>query len=95
VSDYTPGPLAIWGQQSKTEIGGFTVIGRPDMSGACTAYVANVADAMLYATAPDLLSIAKRWAALDAGGWHPDRCASDKAALIVDTLAAIAKAEGK
>lgn len=42
-----------------------------------------------------LLSIARRWVALDAGGWHPDRCAADKAELIVDTLAAIAKASIK
>lgn len=51
--------------------------------------------ANLIASAPDLLSVAKRWAVLDAGGWRPDRCAADKAQLIVDTLAAIAKAEGK
>lgn len=53
------------------------------------------ANALVFAAAPDLLSIAKRWVALDAGGWHPDRCAADKAQLIVDTLAAIAKSEGK
>lgn len=49
--------------------------------------------ARLIAAAPDLRSIARRWVALDAGGWHPDRCAANKAELIVDTLAAIAAAE--
>lgn len=49
------------------------------------------ANAKLFATAPDLLSIAKRWAALD-GQWHPDRYESEKAELLIDTRTAIAKA---
>ena len=44
--------------------------------------------------APDLLSIARRWAALDAGAWHADRHTDEKAQLLADTRAAIAKATG-
>jgi hypothetical protein len=42
---------------------------------------------------PDLLSIAKRWAALDGGAWNVERHAAEKAALLADTKAAIAEAE--
>lgn len=47
-----------------------------------------------HATAPDLLQIAKRWAALDSGAWHVERHASEKKKLLRDTIAAIAKTEG-
>lgn len=50
-------------------------------------------NARLIASAPDLLSIAKRWLALDAGSWHPVRYARERAELLADTQAAIAKAE--
>lgn len=43
-------------------------------------------------TKADLLSIARRWIALDAGAWHPERHAAEKAQLTADTRAAIAKA---
>ena len=56
---YTPGPLAIWGKQAKTEIGGFTVIGKADQTGGCTAYVCGTHDAQLYAAAPDLVEALK------------------------------------
>lgn len=52
------------------------------------------ADAHLIVTAPDLLSLVKRWAALDGGSWHPDRHATNKAELLAETRDAIAKAEG-
>lgn len=43
--------------------------------------------------APELLlSIAKRWVALDSGSWNADRHERDKRILIADTRAAIAKA---
>lgn len=42
--------------------------------------------------APDLLSIAKRWAALDGGSWNVERHAREKSELEADTLAAIRKA---
>lgn len=47
--------LAIWGIQDKTEIGGFTVIGRKDQQGGCVAYVSNKDDATLFCAAPELL----------------------------------------
>lgn len=55
--------------------------------------VQKFADAQLIAAAPALLSIAKRWAAIDGGSWHPERHAREKAELLADTLAAIAQAE--
>lgn len=54
-------------------------------------WVYEEADAKLIAAAPDLLSIALRWAALDRQ-WHPDRYESEKAELLRDTKAAVAKA---
>ena len=45
----------------------------------------------LIIAAPDLLSIAQRWVALDAQ-WHPDRYASEKQQLLTDTKEAITKA---
>ena len=55
----------------------------------------NEANARLIAAAPTLLSIAKRWAALDGGRWLQERYAREKAELLADTAAAIAKAEGR
>lgn len=49
------------------------------------------ANARLIAAAPDLLSIAQRFLALDAQ-WHPERHAAEKAELITEARAAIAKA---
>ena len=40
----------------------------------------------------ELLSIAKRWSALDAGNWHIERYERERTELLVDTRAAIAKA---
>lgn len=54
----------------------------------------NSADYSLIAAAPELLSIAKRWAALDGGSWHVDRHAREKAELLADTKALISLAEG-
>jgi hypothetical protein len=50
------------------------------------------ADRALIAAAPDLLSIARRWAALDGGAWHVERLAGETAELLADTRTAIAKA---
>ena len=41
----------------------------------------------------ELLQIARRWSALDGGAWHVQRHASEKAELLADTRAAIAKSE--
>ena len=53
-------------------------------------YEANI---RLIAAAPELLSIARHWVALDSGAWHAERHAAEKAELLADTLAAIAKAQ--
>ncbi|MFW3895320.1 hypothetical protein [Pseudomonas bharatica] len=57
-------------------------------------FVYEEADAHLIAVAPDLLSIVQRFVALDAQ-WHPDRHASEKAELMEEARAAIAKARVK
>lgn len=51
--------------------------------------------AALLGTSPDLLSIAQRWAALDGGAWAVERHAREKAELLTDTRAAIARAKGE
>lgn len=50
---------------------------------------------LLIAAAPDLLAIAERWAAIDGGSWNVDRHAAEKAELVADTAAVIAKATGE
>ena len=55
----------------------------------------DLATGRLIAAAPDLLSIAQRWAALDGGAWDIHRHARDKAELLADTRRAIAKATGE
>ncbi|MGB5955416.1 hypothetical protein [Pseudomonas sp.] len=54
-------------------------------------FVYEQADAHLIAAAPDLLSIAKRFLALDSQ-WHPGRYKAEKAELMAEARAAIAKA---
>lgn len=58
-------------------------------------YEEALANARLTAAAPDLLDIAKRWAALDGGAWDVQRHAAEKRDLISDTQAAITKAESR
>lgn len=53
------------------------------------------ANARLIAAAPELLSIAERWAALDGGAWHVQRHSNEKAELLADTAVVIAKATGE
>lgn len=52
------------------------------------------ANANLIAAAPDLLSIAMRLTALE-GEWHPDRYQDEKALLLKDARAVLAKALGQ
>lgn len=52
------------------------------------------ADARLIAASPELLYLAQRWVALDAGAWHPGRHEAEKRELLADTRALIAKATG-
>lgn len=51
------------------------------------------ANARLIAAAPDLLSIARRFVALDGGAWNVARHAAEKQELLAEACAAIAKAE--
>lgn len=46
-------------------------------------------------TAPDLLSIARRWGALDGGAWNVERYNLERIVLLSDTQAAVAKAGGE
>lgn len=52
-------------------------------------------DAQLIAAAPDLLSIAKRWVALDGGVWNTERHSREKAELLEATKNLIAQVEGR
>lgn len=52
------------------------------------------ANARLIAAAPELLSLAKRWIALDGGSWNVERHASERFTLRNETRDLIAKAEG-
>jgi len=101
MSKHTSGPWRV--EKVSAVVGGGSCI--PIMAGK-TMVVATVgyddddqdmieaswADAHLIAATPDLLSIAKRWAALNGGEWHAERHAREKAELLRDTQAAIAKA---
>ncbi|WP_311185469.1 hypothetical protein [Pseudomonas aeruginosa] len=50
------------------------------------------ANARLIAAAPELLSLAKRWAALDGSAWHLVRYEEEKRELLAATNEAISKA---
>ena len=56
---------------------------------------AQDANCRLIAAAPDLLSIVKRWVALDGGAWDVERFANERARLLEEARAAIARAEGR
>jgi hypothetical protein len=101
MSQHTPGPWQIEGkfQKSGSPRWGFIITaGTNDRHDGPAAHVGDLmvseADARLIAAAPDLLDIAKQWAALDGGAWDVQRHAADKRDLLADTRAAIAKAEG-
>jgi hypothetical protein len=91
MSRHTPGP---W-----TDNDALRVLS-PDQNyvADCDASIAlpdkeRAANARLIAAAPDLLSIAKRWAAIDGGDWHMARYVIERERLLNDTQASIAKAE--
>lgn len=92
---HTPGPWRL----SHNESGAFAIEDDNRIAILCSRApwdhraAESIANGRLMTAAPELLSIARRWAALDAGGWHPDRHAADKAELLAATRAAIAKAE--
>ncbi|WP_312772756.1 hypothetical protein [Pseudomonas rhodesiae] len=60
-------------------------------SGSLDLFQLQLDRMMLTQQRDELLSIARRWAAVDAQ-WHPDRYESEKAELLINTKAAIAKA---
>ena len=79
-----------WEAKGSYVFEGGNCIGICDTDNASTAQYER--NARLMASAPDLLSIAERWAALDGGAWHVERHAREKRELMEDTRAAIAKA---
>ncbi|OOH81324.1 hypothetical protein BOW65_09590 [Pseudomonas koreensis] len=54
----------------------------------CASVCLSPHDANLIAAAPELLSIAMRWIALESQ-WHPDRYENEKAQLLLETKALI------
>ena len=52
-------------------------------------------NARLIAAAPELLSIARRWAALDGVAWHLVRHAREREQLLRDTQAVLDKVAGR
>ncbi len=82
-----------------TVVGEYIVTARADgsipLNSQIIATLSEVSrDALpLIIAAPDLLSIARRWAALDGGAWHVERHAAEKQELLADTRAAISKAQ--
>ena len=105
MSDHTPGPWFVVNVGSEDmphmEVMAARIAGRPPrhcVAMCCTgdnSQEMENANARLIASAPTLLSIAKRWAALDGGSWHLVRHASEKNELLADTGRAIAEAEGR
>lgn len=94
MSEHTPGPWMVepsaakgaWIQGSTGEWAALAC-GNTDATAR--------ANARLIAAAPDLLSLLRHWSALDSGAWAVDRHAREKAELLADTRAAIAKAEAR
>jgi hypothetical protein len=87
VNEYPNEPPEVYGIESEN---GETIV---ETDGGF--YPPRAADARLIAAAPDLLSIASRWAAIDGGIWHAERYVGDRAQLMADTQTAIAKATGE
>ncbi len=98
MSNHTPGPWYVQDDHGKRwiETNGnddtIAEIHRRASKGSVYSCKEAAANAHLIAAAPDLLSIAQRFLALDAQ-WHPDRYESEKSELMADARAAIAKAQ--
>lgn len=95
---HTAGPWFVSGDdqheqpQIHADAGGMVAIATHECVMPRTELEAN---ARLIAAAPELLSLLQRWRALDAGAWHAERHAGEKADLQQATdrlLAAIAQA---
>lgn len=89
MSAHTPGPWLV------SNDGYNYIVGTARGVDEIADLIDSEADARLIHAAPDLLSIAKRWAAIDGGAWNVQRHAQEKKELLADTRAAIAKAEGR
>ncbi len=92
---YTPGPWDYWsGYNPVDELE--AQITTEDGDIVIASYNRQIpegeANAKLLAAAPELLSIAKRWAALDGSAWHLVRYEEEKRELLAATNEAIAKA---
>lgn len=87
MSAHTPGPWAVEPILDKFNV--YLL----DESCLCIARDCTEPNARLIAAAPELLSLAKRWTALDGGDWNVERYAREKEELLAETLEVIAKAE--
>ncbi|HFQ6226716.1 TPA: hypothetical protein ACHSDK_004962 [Pseudomonas aeruginosa] len=92
---HTPGP---WVSRNNMVFGGKKCIcsnvnaASPTLQNIAEDVAMSIANARLMAAAPELLSIAKRWAALDGSAWHLVRYEEEKRELLAATNEAIAKA---
>ncbi|QPP24932.1 hypothetical protein I5102_003423 [Pseudomonas aeruginosa] len=92
---HTPGP---WVSRNNMVFGGKKCIcsnvnaASPTLQNIAEDVAMSIANARLMAAAPELLSIAKRWAALDSSAWHLVRYEEEKRELLAATNEAIAKA---
>ncbi|MGC6827861.1 hypothetical protein ACP0H4_11310 [Pseudomonas aeruginosa] len=95
MSKHTPGP---WRQDKWGSLmteGGKDVLlrGITTISAGSDERIAEAeANTRLISAAPELLSLAKRWAALDGSAWHPERYEAEKRELLAATNEAISKA---
>ncbi|WP_139835872.1 hypothetical protein [Pseudomonas sp. R16(2017)] len=91
---HTPGPWGYWsGYNYADQIEAQVTADGGDIVIASYNHLIpeGEANAKLIAAAPDLLSLAMRWLALD-GEWHPDRFENEKAQLLIETKDLISKA---
>jgi hypothetical protein len=97
--EHTPGPWQIEKQGDGARGYWLHEAGKPHaylaMSCVQNDREVEAANARLICAAPDLLSIAKRWAAIDGGAWHIERYEREREELLADTHAAIAAAEAE
>lgn len=93
---HNPGPWRVARKDRRkviTEHG--LMIGRATLADGRASMAWPVAEAeahaRLMAAAPDLLTLLRRWVALDGGAWDVARHAADKRELTAETCAAIAE----
>lgn len=100
MTDHTPAPWLMLASPyddgtpyCRISAGNPEIYERETDKGFQIAGIMSEADARLISSAPVLLSIARRWVAIGYGSWHPERYAQEKAELLADTRALIAKVE--